>query len=552
MAGKCVERLPHSCGTRKGLQVYQKEDGEYNGYCHSCGTFVPNPYEDKPAGYKPQVVVKTKEQIEAEIAEVATYPILAAEDRCLDLETLRYFGVHTGLSEQDGKTPTLRYFPYKLDMELRSYKTKLIATKRMWTLGDHKGVDLFGWDKAIQTGAKKLFITEGEEDALALYKIMRMSNTNPKYSDRHPAVVSLTSGVSHAREEISRMLPKIKKYFAEIVLVFDMDKPGRDAAAEVAKVIPDVKVADLPCKDANECLKEGYIKQVFNEVMFNANAPKNTRLIWGRDVHEDAKKKAEWGLSWPWEGMTETTRGIRFGETIYIASAEKMGKSEVVNALAAHLITEHGLKVMLAKPEEANAKTYKLLVGKVAGKIFHDPRLDFDEEAYERAGCMVRDNVCMLNLYQHIDWEVLKADITFAASQGVKAVFIDPITNLTNGMSSTERNDKLMGIAQELAAMSLDLDIVIFIFCHLNKPAKGVTPFDRGGKITTDYFAGSSAMARSCNYAIGMEGNKDPDQPEEVRNMRKLVMLADREFGESGHVDLFWDRNTGLFSELKV
>ena len=227
-------------------------------------------------------------------------------------------------------------------------------------------------------------------------------------------------------------------------------------------------------------------------------------------------------------------------------------KSEVVNALAAHLITEHKLKVLLAKPEEANKKSYKLLVGKVAGRIFHDPRVEFDMDAYEKAGKLVRDNVAMLNLYQHIDWNTLKGDITFASSVGVKAVFIDPITNLTNGMSSSERNDALMGIAQELAAMAKDLDIVIFIFCHLNKPAKGIIPFDRGGKITTDYFAGSSAMARSCNYAVGMEGNKDPDQPIEVRNMRKLVLLADREFGESGSVDLYWNRDNGQFTEMKA
>ena len=99
--------------------------------------------------------------------------------------------------------------------------------------------------------------------------------------------------------------------------------------------------------------------------------------------------------------------------------------------------------------------------------------------------------------------------------------------------------------------MAMDLDIIIFFFCHLNKPTKGSTPWDRGGKITTDYFAGSSAMARSCNYAIGMEGNKDPDLPEEERNVRKLVVLADREFGESGFVNLFWDVKTGLFNEMR-
>lgn len=225
-------------------------------------------------------------------------------------------------------------------------------------------------------------------------------------------------------------------------------------------------------------------------------------------------------------------------------------KSELVNSIAEHLAVEHGLKIMLAKPEEANVKTWKLIVSKAVGKVFHDPKVEFDEAAYDRGGALMMDSVCMLNLYQNITWDKLKIDITEAASMGVKAVFIDPITNLTNGMSSSAINEHLQGVAQELATIAKDLDIVIFIFCHLNKPPKGATPWDRGGKITTDYFAGSSAMARSCNYAIGFEGNKDPELDEEMQHMRDLVLLADREFGESGKVRLYWDRKTHLFNEV--
>lgn len=49
---------------------------------------------------------------------------------------------------------------------------------------------------------------------------------------------------------------------------------------------------------------------------------------------------------------------------------------------------------------------------------------------------------------------------------------------------------------------------------------------------------------------IGMEGNKDPSLPEEERNKRTLVILEDREFGASAKIHLFWDKNTGQFSEL--
>jgi twinkle protein len=63
-----------------------------------------------------------------------------------------------------------------------------------------------------------------------------------------------------------------------------------------------------------------------------------------------------------------------------------MGKSEVVNALGAHFIKKHGLNVFMAKPEENNKKTYKLVLGKIVGKFFHDPKKPFDMDAYEEAG----------------------------------------------------------------------------------------------------------------------------------------------------------------------
>jgi len=205
---------------------------------------------------------------------------------------------------------------------------------------------------------------------------------------------------------------------------------------------------------------------------------------------------------------------------------------------------------MLAKPEESNKKSYRMVAGKIAGKIFHDPDIPFDYEAYDEAGKYLAKHLCMLDLYQHLGWETLKSDIIAAASEGVDAVFIDPITNLTNGMNAADANTKLQEIAQDLAAMAKDLDVVIFIFCHLRNPDSGL-PHDRGGKVLTSQFAGSRAMGRSCNYMFGLEGNKDPELSKEERNIRHLVLLDDREYGEVGTCSLYWDDKTSLFNEME-
>lgn len=214
------------------------------------------------------------------------------------------------------------------------------------------------------------------------------------------------------------------------------------------------------------------------------------------------------------------------------------------------MIMKHGLKVLMAKPEEANVKTYQLMVGKAAGRIFHDPKVPFDHAAYDKASPLIWDNLCMVNLYQHMGWKTLEADIRMAAAMGCKAIFIDPITNLTANMDSAQANTALQEIATTLSSMALDLDVVIFVFCHLKAPENGL-PHELGGKVFSNQFAGSRAMMRSCNYMIALEGNKSEDLPEEQRNVRTLKVLEDREFGQVGHTTLFWDKATGLFSEVR-
>lgn len=544
----CVEKLPHSCGSRNGLQVFE-EDGVYTGYCFSCGTYIPDPYEDKPKGYKPKIFRKSAEEIQAELEEIQEYSVVDLPERRLRKSSLEYFNIKIGLSETDGITPVTHYYPYYKKGVLQGYKVRLIENKKMWAIGSTRDVDLFGWDQAVKAGGKKLIICEGEMDAVALYQICKDVNAGTAYAKYDPAVVSVPHGAASAARDLAKYLPEIRKTFKEIVLVFDNDKAGEKAVEEVLKIIPDVKVATVPGKDVNDCLIQGKSRAVYQAIQFNAAKPKNTRLVNARDLFQDAKKAPEWGVPWPWKHVTEATRGIRLGETIYIGAAPKMGKSEVVNALAAHFITEVGWKVMLAKPEEANVKSVRLVAGKIAGASFNDPKTPFDEEKYEQATEVIGDNLYLINLYQHLGWETLKSDIREAASEGCKAIFIDPITNLVNGLDAATQNTKLQEIAQELSAMALDLNIVIFIFCHLRNPDSGPS-HERGGEVLSSQFAGSRAMARSCNLMFGLEGNRDPNLSVEERNMRTLVLLEDREYGEVGRFNLYWDRHTTLFNEV--
>lgn len=552
--GICVEKIRHdipTCG-HNALQVFQEDDGSYNGWCFACGTFVPNPYSDP--NYKPAVAKrKTDEEIDEEASEVYSLPdAVNLPARKLKATYLNHYGVKLGVSRADGVTPAILYRPYyNSDNELVAYKAKVMETKQTWWISKGDEVMPFGWQQAINSGAKNLIITEGEEDAIALFQAIKESNIGTAYEKFDPAVVSIPHGAGCAAKYLAKISDHINRNFKGIVLVFDQDEPGRKGAEAVCKtVFSEAKVASLPAKDANACLIEGREKALVKAVQFQASVPKRSTLVWGRDLHEKARVPAQYGVSWPWEGLTKITRGIRTGEVHYIGAGQKMGKSEIVDAIGEHLMEEHGWKILVAKPEQNNLITYKKLAGKVVGKVFTDPNIQFEDDAYDKAGELLGNQLCMINLYQHLGWASLKEDIKAAVAEGVKAVFIDPITNLTNGMDSASANTHLQEVAQELSSMALDLDIVIFIMCHLRNPDGG-PEHTLGGKVLTSQFAGSRAMGRSANYIWGIEGNKDESLPEEQRNLRDIVLIDDREFGEVGRCRLYWQRINGLFTEVK-
>lgn len=556
----CVEKLPHECSkvdpniadSNDALQVFMEEDGTYNGYCYKCGTYVDDPYKDKPKDYKPVPLSKSPEEVAQELWEIGQLPVVEVAARGLTQETLEYFGYRVALSQQDGETPDILYRPYTKDGEFKSYKSKILATKKTWSIGDQKEVDLFGWEQAIRSGSPKLIITEGEEDAAAMYQMIRKENKHTQYEDLVPAVVSLPHGASGSVRDLSRLAPKIRQYFKEIILAFDMDDVGQEWAKQVvAQVFGDAKIANMPAKDANQCLLEGRAKACVKAVVWQSSVPKNSHIVKGSSLREKARQKPKWGLPWPFEGLTKLTRGRRRGETIYIGAGVKMGKSELVDTIAAQVIVGDDAPCLLIKPEQDPGRTYKQLVGKAAGKIFHDPAIPFDEEAFDNAEPLIGDKALIMDSYQFVDWDNLKQDIRYAVlAEDVQDVIIDPITVFTNQLSSSEANEFLVGMAAELSAMTKDLDFTSYIFCHLKAPDAG-PPHERGGKVYSTQFAGSRAMMRSCNYMIGMEGNKDPDLEIDQRNFRQLVLLEDREYGNVGTVNLWWNKQTGLFQEVK-
>lgn len=319
---KCLTKIGHSCGSRDAMQIFEREDGTVDGFCYACSTYVRHPYGDSvdADSIERPKFTKTAEEIQEELKEIEECEAQDLRERRLRKRALQEYGIKVGLSREDGVTPKMVFFPYRKGNDVVAYKVRLLEEKRSWWVGDTSDVDLFGWKEALETGAKRLVIVEGEFDCPAALTIMK-KETKAEYQDNIPAFVSIPHGAGNAASYLVKKMKEVKRHFGDNVsLMFDQDKAGHKAVEDVLKQWPELKVIHLPKKDANDCLLGEATKAAHKAITFMAKTAKNSRIVWGEEVHEAAREPAVWGYSWPWEHLNEVTRGLRLGETIYFGA----------------------------------------------------------------------------------------------------------------------------------------------------------------------------------------------------------------------------------------
>jgi len=315
MSRKHVERMAHSCGTKRGLQVFMEDDGRYTGFCFSCNTYVKDPYDSHASDYiPPQPKIKTQAEIDKELLNISKLPQEASPSEKLEKWAIEHFNVRLGFDQETASEVRSHYYPYERDGAIQAYQVKVLEGKKFFFVGNTHKIEPFGWRQALSNGGMRLFITEGQKDAITLLQVL---HKHGKF-ENIPAVISLPNGV----KSVDNMIPFIKLMdrWKEVVLVFDNDIAGDDAVKRFAKLMPTVKVAKLPLKDPHDMLMEGREQELYQSVMFRAKTQLSDKLVRSSDMWELASKRPEEGLSWPWAGLTDLTRGIRRGEGYYFGA----------------------------------------------------------------------------------------------------------------------------------------------------------------------------------------------------------------------------------------
>ena len=553
MAGVCVTRIKHDdpkcmSSSGKSLQIFLNDDGSYSGYCFACSKLVPDPYGDNPPP-EGSFHVKTPEEIEEEINEIKLCPRVPFTYRAIDKEDWHQFGVRVLVSPSDGKTAYAIAHPYTRKGKMVGFKIKLIASKTMWNVGDVKDADLYGWELAKRIGGATLYITEGEEDAIALRKIFRTLSKSAEYDY---AVVSLPGGVKSVTKCLGRMAEEIQQRFKDVVLVFDDDEPGHAAVKEARKIMPFAKVARLPEKDANECLKNGRLKAARDACVFQAEKPVGMPIRNVDDCYEAIFEPPVVGPSYPWESLNRMTYGQRRGELVSIGGGTGCGKTLIGHELAAWDAAVHGWKVLAIMMEETNAETYQGIAGKIANIPYHMP-LEEGEPARDMEKLRdiitgLRGKVDVWDLESIEDPETTWAQITqVIRTKGAEydLIMIDNATTLSEGLSASDKNDFLGKVNSDFAKFAKQFNFMAVMFSHLNAPPPGNRSHEHGGKVLESQFTGSRAAMRYSHIILGFERNKYAVEP----NCSYITCIKNRKYGRTGRLKTFYSRNTGRLKE---
>lgn len=549
-------------------------------------------YKNKTTGSGRKNMTKTVYQKQETIEEVQTYPTLAIETRGITQKTAEKFGVRTALSEADGVTPVAHYFPYYMEGKLVGYKKRDLTKAKQqdfhFTTVGYQSVkcDMFGTTVCNKTGGKKIWVTEGEFDAMIVWQTLKT-----KFPQANPNVVSISNGTASAVLNLGQKQNfKFLKKFQEVILSFDNDRAtpdekakgimkGVDATASVYGLMPDIKVVSLP-EDKDPC--DTYLEQGEEQFYWTLMKPVQYTpegFVKYSDIREKAIELPKLGKPWPWPSMTKVTLGRSNGEGYYFGSGVKMGKSVIVDTLVEHIITTeknklgNPQKVAIFKFEEQPDETVKKVAGKFYRKNFSNPEkiIFIDKDGNEvdiwgnkipenssgyytheeliQAVDSVGDQIVLYNNYGRCAWDELKGAIRHAVLvEHIEDIIIDPITRLTAGMTPSEANTELERFADEISKMSQDLGFAYYCFCHLKAPDQG-KPHELGGQVFSSQFRGSRAMMQACHQMWGLQGNKDPEQPKKVQNTRYLLLLDDRKFGRTTKIPLFYDEDTGVLAE---
>jgi twinkle protein len=422
-------------------------------------------------------------------------------------------------------------------------KTRSITEKQFSVMGDWKEAVLFGQNK-FTPGGKAITITEGEFDALACYQLT---------GSRYP-VVSIRNGATSALKDCRASFEYLDS-FDKIVICFDNDEPGQQAANQVAELFGSkahiFKFPKQELKDANDYLIQGYVKE-FVEEWWNAEKYVPDGIVAGStlwDLVNQPVEKAE--VQYPYHGMNNLTYGIRLGELVTVTAGSGLGKSQFMREIVWQILNKTEDNIGLMFLEESVKKTAKSLMSLAANKPLHLPDCEVEEEELRYAfdATLGTDRVFLFDHFGSTAIDNIINRVRFMAKGlNCRYVFLDHVSIVVSAQENGDERKALDEIMTKLRTIVQETGIALFVVSHLKRPeSKG---HEEGAATSLAQLRGSGSIAQLSDMVVGLERNGQHENEVE-RNTTYVRVLKNRFSGLTGLAcRLLYRRDTGRMNEL--
>lgn len=397
---------------------------------------------------------------------------------------------------------------------------------------------LFGMHRFGAGSGKRICVTEGEIDALSVATVM----------DGKWPVVSIPNGAQGA-VNIFKEYSDYLESFDEVIIMFDSDEAGQQAAKNCATVLSvgKAKIANLPMKDASDMLMAGRGAEIIS-AFWNASPYRPDGIVKGDEMWEilsDTRKVPS--VAYPFTGLNNLTHGMRKGEIVTWTAGSGVGKSSVCREVAYSLLYTKGEKIGYIALEESIKRTGQGIMGIHLNVPLHigehDVSVEQLKEAYDAT--IGNGNYCTYDHWGSIDSDNLINRIRYMnKALGCDWVFLDHVSIVVSGQEGDER--KMIDILMtKLRSLVEEVNIGLHIVSHLKRPdGRG---FEEGRQITLGDLRGSAGLGQLSDMVIGVERNQ---QDEETKNRSTLRVLKNRFSGDTGLACyLEYNKATGRLTE---
>ena len=534
------------CGSSDALSV--NEDG--SAFCFSCN--------DRFSQRKYSNLTGNQEMGEPNInvinSEPLTFPeegeYVALTDRGISEETAKKYGVRCSLFS-DGSIQKHLY-PYYKEKEIIAYKERILGStgkENFFSKGAIRDAGLFG-QHIFSEGGKYVTLVEGECDAMAAYELL-----GSKW-----AVVSIRSGANGAERDVKASLEYLES-FETVIINFDEDKAGREAAKRVARLLKPskAKIMRLPegFKDANDMLRKNnhkdYVQSWWSAKTYTPSGVLSVSE--NRDKYKNREKVKSYPF--PWEGLNRKLEGLRPGELITLTGGTGLGKTSVTRELEHWLIKSTPHNVGVIALEETFNRTVDGILSIEANAKLHIDRIreQFTEEELDKFFDVLYDGENANRVWIHAHFGANDIDSIFSKLRfmivgcGCKWVVIDHLHMLVSTTIEGDERRSIDAIMHRIRTLVEETGAGIILVSHLRR-VDGNKGHENGIETGLSHLRGSQSIAQLSDCVISLERNQQSDDPLEAATTRVRV-LKSRYTGDVGlATQLVFDNDTGRLSEV--